>query len=207
MTKRTNYPGYLVILITLGCFILIGLDRTGQVVVLRPLTTELYQWVIVLSAIGLLLGIINAIWIHINRIQTGQPDWALSLALLASLLVVFAAGLVDSEGAAGLMVEWFFDTLIAPIQTALFALLVFFLAAAAYRFLHINRTGGTWMLMGALIMFGTQLPISQDFLGIQIQPSVNWLIDQPVMAAMRGALLGSSLAILVIGLRFLTGRQ
>lgn len=206
MSERTNFPGYLTILITLGCFILIGLDRTGQVTVLRPLTTQLYQWVIVLSAVGILLGIINLIWIHVRRIQTGQSDWSLSLALLAALLIVFAAGVVDSEGAKGLMVEWFFDTLIAPLQAALFALLAFFLAAAAYRFLRINRTGGTWMLMGTLVMFGTQLPISQELFGIQLQPSVNWLLDQPVMAAMRGALLGSSLAILVIGLRFMTGR-
>jgi hypothetical protein len=160
-----------------------------------------------LAGFALLLGVANVFLVHLRRIYTGQPGWTASMGLLVALFAVFVAGLVDPRGAASPLVEWLFDSIIAPGQATLFALLAFFMAAAAYRYLRIGRTGGAWMLAGTLLMLVAQLPVAASSLPDSFKLWMDWLLMQPVMAVMRGALLGSGLALLIVGLRFLLGRN
>ncbi len=189
-------------------FALLALDR-AQVFgdALRPFANRLFAWAIVLGGVALLLGAINVAWVHLRRVQVGAPDWIGSLALLVALFVVLAAGLVDPAGTANPLVEWLFDAIIAPGQATLFALLVFFMAAAAYRYLRIGRPGGAWILVGALLMMLTQLPVASGWLPPGVANFTVWLLEQPGMAALRGALLGSSLALALVGLRMIVGRR
>lgn len=189
-------------------FALLALDR-AQVfgTALRATANGLFAWAIVLGGVALLLGAINVAWVHLRRVQAGAPDWIGSLALLVTLFVVLAAGLVDPAGTANPLVEWLFDAIIAPGQATLFALLVFFMAAAAYRYLRIGRPGGAWLLAGALLMMFSQLPAASGWLPTGVADFTVWLLEQPGMAALRGALLGSSLALALVGLRMIVGRR
>jgi hypothetical protein len=85
--------------------------------------------------------------------------------------------------------------------------LAFFMAAAAYHYLRIGRPGGAWMLAGVLVIFLAQMPASVSILGPDFGSIVNWLLIEPVTATMRGVLLGSSLGLAIVGLRFLFGRN
>ncbi len=83
------------------------------------------------------------------------------------------------------LTEWLFDAIIAPGQATLFALLAFFMIAAAYRLLR-GRNGGGWMLAALLMLTAQALqpacgcrPASLAFAG--------WTLDVPVMATLRGA--------------------
>jgi hypothetical protein len=105
------------------------------------------------------------------------------------------------------VVEWIFDAIIAPGQASLFALLAFFMAAAAYRYMRIGRPGGAWMLAGVLAIFLVQMPASAAMTPPAFGPVVDWLLVEPVTATVRGVLLGSSLGLLIVGLRFLLGRN
>jgi len=205
--RHSSRPDYVLLAVFALSFILVGVDRSGWTQVLRPLTTRLYAWVLLLSAFALLLGVLSVVWLHIRRIQLGREEWWLSLILLVALLAVVGAGLVDASGAFSPPVMWMFDYVIAPIQATLFALLAFFLAAAAYRFLRIGRSGGVWMLAGALFMLIVQAPVSRLFLAAPLERLADWLLEQPVMAALRGVILGGGLALLVIGVRFLLDRE
>jgi hypothetical protein len=181
------------------------LDRLG----VAPITSVMalgYQWLILLAGVALLIGTVNVAAMHLWRIQTGQRDWVLSLVLLAVLVAVFVAGAVSPAGANGPLLDWVFSALVAPGQASLFALLVFFMAAAAYRFLRIDRPGGAWMLAGALLVLVAQWPLAAQWLPPVYITTVFWLLDGPVMAALRGLLLGSGIALLVIGLRLLAGK-
>lgn len=191
-----------VILLSLTMLVL---ERLGVAAVASTLALG-YQWLIFLAGIALLIGTANVAAMHLWRIQTGQRDWVLSLVLLAVLLAVFVAGLVSPAGANGPLLDWVFTALVAPGQASLFALLVFFMAAAAYRFLRIDRPGGAWMLAGALIVFIAQWPLATQWLPPAYASAAFWLLDAPVMAALRGLLLGSGIALLVIGLRLLVGK-
>jgi hypothetical protein len=201
---RLSLTSALSLFMVATCFVVILLERAGLAPLLRPLTTALYAWTVLLAAFALLLGVTNVAMVHLRRIYAGQREWVGSLALVVTMLSVLSAGLLDPRGATAPVVEWFFDALIAPAQATLFALLAFFTIAAAYRYLRIGLRGGAWMLAGALTVLLAQMPLL--FWPATSQAVINWLVTVPATATFRGVLLGGSLALLVIGIRFLLGR-
>lgn len=205
-STRLSVTGFFISLLAIACFAFLLLAQTNAGAGLQPLTGVVYQWLMWLGGIALLLGIANVAWLHLRRIQSGRRDWELSLVLIAVLAAVVVAGLINPLGAQGPLVEWIFDYVLAPGQSALFALLVFFMAAAAYRYLRIGRQGGAWMLLGALIIILTQAPMLVPVLPASMVAATDWFIDAPVMAALRGVLLGSGIALLVVAIRVLIGK-
>ncbi len=239
-------------LTTLLCLAIITVERTAFP---PPLATTaallagvLYRWALLLAAVALLAGVLNAAWVHGRRVQRGAREWPLSLALLATLLAVLIGGtvsgplaraLANSTGdpnanfnavgattsglaSAGVLMEWVFDSILAPSQRALFALLAFFVAAAAYDLLRVQRPSGRWMLLGALAVLLVQMPAAADVAraplivapaaasvasatggAITAADAAFWLLDEPVTAAVRGVLLGSGLALLATAVRAL----
>lgn len=203
--RRSSANIFLTLLILAALAILI-VDRVGIAPALGTALSVGYQWLMLLAGVALLIGVVNVLALHLWRIQTGQRDWVLSLILAAVMVAVFVAGVLNPGGASGPLLSWVFDTLVAPSQAALFSLLVFFMAAAAFRYLRVNRQGGAWLLVGTLIVLLAQWPLATQWLPPAYAQATFWLVDAPVMAALRGVLLGSGIALLVVGLRLLVGR-
>lgn len=189
------------------CFIVIGLERSELIPALHGWVTVLYEWFVLLSAFGLLLGVINVFYAHLARIALGQAEWGYSLALVATGLATLVAGLLQPAGVTSPTVEWIFDALLAPGLATLYALLLFFMAAAAFRYLRITNRGGGWMLAGLLLMLVIQMPASSNLLPGLAGDTMRWLLDVPLMATMRGAILGSALALFIVGVRYVLGRM
>jgi hypothetical protein len=210
VTPNTPRPrsgaNLLLTLLVLGALALLVVDRIGIAPGLGAALAAGYQWLMLLAGIAFLAGVVNVLALHLWRVQAGQRDWVLSLVLVAVLVAVFVAGIVNPAGANGPLLAWVFDALVAPAQAALFSLLVFFMAAAAFRYLRVTRPGGAWMLAGALIVFLAQWPLAVQWLPPAYVQATYWLLDAPVMAALRGVLLGSGIALLIIGLRLLVGK-
>jgi hypothetical protein len=202
-TLRTGRANYLILAILLISAALMGLERTGLFAPLRPLVLLFFDWFILLAAFALLLGIANAGWHHLQQILSGSTGWGHSLALLGTLLVVLVTGLLNQRGVHSLPIEWIFDSIIGPGQATLFALLAFFMAAATYRFLRFNSPGGLWMIAGVLLILFVQTPLLHALLPPSVAQFAAWMVEVPGMAAMRGALLGSTFALAILGVRFL----
>ena len=198
---------YLTLLITASCFILIALDRTGVLPAVHGMVVILYEWLLLLASFALLLGIAHLLLTHLRRIQQGQRDWTYSLVLVTACSAVLVAGLIQPSGVTSPTVEWIFTALIAPGQATLYALLFFFMAAAAYHYLRVTHPAGRWMLAGALLVLIAQMPASRTVLPAVYDEWVGWLLQVPVMVTLRGAILGSTLALLLLGLRFILGRS
>ena len=203
---RSFQPSYWLIILFVALIGVIGLDRLMPTATTQAVTATIFQWLMLLGGAALLLGLLNVLWLHMGRVLRGQRDWVLSLALVAVMVAVFIAGVVNPAGAESPLLTWVFDHLIAPGQLALFALLAAVMAAAAYRFLRISRPGGAWLLAGAVIILVVQMPLSSTWLPSWLVGAAFWFVDAPVMAAVRGALLGGGIALLVVGLRLLLGR-
>jgi hypothetical protein len=203
--QRSSANLLLTLLILVALAVLI-VDRIGIAPALSAALSVGYQWLMLLAGVALLIGTANVLAMHLWRVQTGQRDWVLSLILVAVMLAVFVAGVVNPAGANGPLLNWVFDALVAPSQAALFSLLVFFMAAAAFRYLRVSRQGGAWLLAGALIVLLAQWPLATQLVPPAYAQATFWLVDAPVMAALRGVLLGSGIALLVVGLRLLVGK-
>lgn len=193
-----------ILLVTALVFVTAG--RLRGIPTLAALATTGYEWILLLAASAFFLGVINVLWLHVRRIALGQRDWGLSLILVAVLLAVAAGGVLNPAGPDSPLLGWIFAGIIAPGQAALFAMLIFFMGAAAFQYLRIGRPGGVWMLAGALLILVVQLPLASAWLPPWLDALAQWWLDVPGMAALRGLLLGSGLAMLVVGLRMLTGR-
>lgn len=198
---------YLFVAIVALCFTVLALHRTGLAPGLGGVVALLYEWLIVVSSFALLLGVAHLLLTHLRRIQLGQPEWTYSLLLVIACCAVFVAGLLQPAGVTSPTVEWIFTTLIAPGQAMLYALIFFFMAAAAYHYLRLTTPAGRWMLAGALVMLVAQMPATYNLLPTIYGEWVEWLLQVPVMATVRGAILGSTLALLFFGVRFLLGRS
>lgn len=189
----------LLLVALVACLILA--DRFGLSPHTRPLVNLLYTWALLLSAFALLLGVATVLWTHLERIQKGDSEWLFSLLLVSVFALMLVAGLAIPGGVTGPLMEWAFDAFIAPGQATLFALTGFFIVAAAYRYLRLNRPGGLWILAGTLLTLLVQTPLSHQALPGLFVDFADWLLLGPVMAAMRGALLGGALAAIFAGIR------
>lgn len=187
--------------------VLLAVERGTGVPSVQAVTAELFRLLLILGAGAVLLGAVNLFSVHVGRVQRGEAEWPQSLVVLGVALVVIAAGLVDPAGRRSPLVEWIFDHVLAPGQAMLYALTAFFLAAAAYRFMRLERRGGGWLVVGAVMVMLTQMPRAQALWPTPLAGVTIWLVEAPVMAALRGALLGTALALLITGVRYLFGRM
>lgn len=204
--RQRSSANLLLTFLILAALAVLIVDRIGIAPALSAVLSVGYQWLMLLAGVALLIGAVNVVALHVWRIQAGQRDWGLSLVLVAVLVAVFVAGVVSPAGANGPLLSWVFDALVAPSQAALFSLLVFFMAAAAFRYLRVTRPGGAWMLAGTLIVLLAQWPLAAQWLPPAYAQATFWLVDAPAMAALRGVLLGSGIALLVVGIRVLAGK-
>lgn len=192
--------------LALLCLLVLLSDRLVEIVLIQSLSDWLYRSMIVLGAVTLLLGVFNVVMVHVGRIRSGEKEWSFSLLLVLCLVGTLVTGISAPNGIFNPIVAWLFDRWIAPGQAALFALLPFFLAVAAWRYLRFDHKGGGWMLAGALLMLFMQMPGGTDSLLSSLVPNFdNWL-SEPVTAVMRGVLFGGALAVLAAGVRFVVGR-
>ncbi len=199
-SRWINRIGLAITLLTAG---IVLADRLGRVPWMSPVATALYAWVLGVTGFALLLGIVSLLWVHIRRILHGEPEWPLSLLLLVAFGGVFVVGMLGAAGTTTPLMEWIFDAFIAPGQATLFALTALFLLSAAYRYLRLDRAGATWIFTGALLAFAVQTPLTLAFMPPILVNLADWLLTWPIMAALRGALLGGALAAMLVGVRLL----
>ncbi len=199
-TLQTNLVALVIMVVTAALIIVV---RSGLWPAVAATTNVLYRWAIILSAAAVVLGVCSVAWLHVRQIIVGGIHWPYSTALIAAMLAVLATGLVDPSGIQSPFVEWVFNSVISPGQATLMALLVFFMAGAAYLYLRVDRKGGGWMLFGALLMLTAQTPVARVWMTPRVGNLAAWSLDIPGMAAMRGVLIGAAAAAILVGARFL----
>jgi hypothetical protein len=159
----------------------------------------LVEGVTILAVFGLMLGLLNLLAVHSQRIVKGEERRGLSGVLILGMLGALVVGIVSPGSAAN---RWVFDHLYAPLQSSMTALLAFFAISAAYRALRIRNTDALILLVISLFMLFTQLPFGQT-LWPELSAIRNWLLAIPVTAGIRGILLGVALGTITTALRVL----
>jgi len=167
-----------------------------------PALTLIYQWGLVLVAVGGLIGLGTLAAFHIRNIIRQKKGWIYSVVLLAAFLFAMIAGFVLTPQSA------FYQDLIlnvqVPVETSLLAILA---ATLLYASLQLIRTRG-WTPLS--IAFMASAVFSMLFnLGL-IRTASGTLGEQLLMffrrlplVGARGVLIGMALGGLVMGLRFL----
>ena len=123
-------------------------------------------WFDIIAAFAILLGAFHLLKIHFTKIDTKHKDYPYSIILIIGFLAMIFAGFfyrgggeqavwgehLNSEGS---LFKWIFDSIFAPLEATMFALLAFFVASASYRAFRIRNFEASLLLIaGVLVMLG-----------------------------------------------------
>ena len=167
----------------------------------------LVEWVSILAAMALLLGVINLVAVHLRKVGTQAKGWMYSLILFVSFLVVLSLGIVKLAVPANPIgrdgVNFAFNYIQAPVEAALAALLGVVLIVAGARLIYRRRNWGAvfFVLIAAMLLVGVAPLNNLSFM----QGLSQWIMQVPAAGGARGILLGIALGVLTTGLRVIMG--
>ena len=192
-------------IVAASCGMIVLLDYFIADATLDAIGRSLVAWVSILAAVAFVLGLLNLARVHGSRVLRGRSGWPYSLALLGSLLVTLLLGLAPGAGGASdPALSWIFTYVYQPLSTAIFSLLAFYIATAAYRSLRLR----TWEA-GGLFVAGVIVLLGQIPLGAQIWDALpqarTWLLAVVGAAGLRGIIIAAALGAILTALRVLLG--
>jgi len=191
---RRAVPG----LVALAAGAVVLLDFFLENPLLDAVGASLLDGAVILGACALLLGLVNLLMVHERRIRRREPGWATSVVILASALASLTLGLVAWQTPA---FAWFYRYLLFPLEASAGALLAFAVAQALVHAWRLGRLEGTLLLVVGLVVLLGSLPMSG---WLERAGAVrDWLVAVPVLAAVRGLLVGVALGAVATGLRLL----
>ncbi|NWF80421.1 MAG: hypothetical protein HXY37_10290 [Chloroflexi bacterium] len=193
--------------------LIVLLDFAGAGGAFAIFAAILVEWAAVITAVGLLFGVLSVAATHVQRIGARSADWRYSLLLILGMLVMIVAGMFfPLPGRAGIVlpaslaevpIRTVFRTLYEPIASSLLALLAFFSLSAALRALGRGSAEAAVIVVVAMLVLVAQLPpvTALPAVGATLQ----WLNDYVALAGARGLLIGAAIGAFVAGLRVLLG--
>ncbi len=162
---------------------------------------------VIVGAVAVLIGVLNLLGVHLRRVLEGEPGWPYSIALLFAALAVLLIAAVEGLGLVqGTALSGFlFNAVQVSVESALSALLVFFLVYAAARLLRhrITWSGLLFVVILLVVLVGwLQVPALGGFNALS-----EWIRTVPASAGARGLLIGVALGATAAGVRVLLGQD
>jgi hypothetical protein len=191
----------LLLAILAGSIVLLSYLQANPI---RPLSDGLLQVAALLTAAGLLIGIVNVVNVHIRRMVARAADWQYSGVLVIALLTTFGLGLVPggtsvATGLAGAIFHYVYQ----PLAGSILALLTFFALRAAWRALQVRPGEASIILVVAVIFLLASGPWAAVVPGLS--EVLQWIRAYPVLGVARGLLLSIGIGALVASIRLLFG--
>ncbi len=207
--RLINFIATVIVVSTL-LLTLLGLS-TKQGSLPADLTAFVITLVAVVGAIAVLVGLLNLLAVHLGRISRSEYGWPYSIVVVVTAALVIALRVLDRQGIWSGKLEGeqmslrVFEAVQVSLESALGALLVFFLVYAAYRLMRRQVTVPHLLFTLALvIVLLGWIPLK----GVDTLADVQrWLVRVPVSAGARGLLIGVGLGTVMVGVRVLIGHD
>ena len=207
MKIRLNAPISAAIAIGVGIVVLAGYFIPS----INNIRFILLRTGLVLSAVALLVGIINLLTVHFKKMVAENENSGYSLILVIALIITLIVGVIDmvQTYVAGQpnfqMTNWVFTNLQLPIETSLLAVTTISLTYAAANILRkrMDLFSITFFFVILLVLLGSFSvpPATLPFL----HSIRDWIVRVPALGGARGLLLGIALGTITTGIRILMG--
>ena len=167
--------------------------------------TELQQWIIIVAAAAVVLGVANVGRIHLRKVNRREKDWPYSIPLLFGIVLMGGIGLVFGIHP-GSLFDFLYLNSYVPMQGTMFALLAFFIASAAYRAFRIRSLEAALLAITAVVVMIGRVPIGHA-LSSELPEISEWIMNFPNLAAKRAILIGAALGAISTGLKIILGLE
>lgn len=161
--------------------------------------------VITLAGIATLVGVINLITVHSQKVRDEKPDWFNSVVLIVAFGGTTVFGLLFKPS------HPIFTQLVAsiqfPVEASLLALLSITLAAAMVRAIRPGMNKASLLFIAAVLVFIWAATGFIPFQSSKMMQSVASFLNTLQIGGARGMLLGIGLGALTTGLRVLIGKD
>ena len=163
--------------------------------------SEMFQ---IIFAVAVGLGVINILRVYGYQVVRRRKGWINGLALIVAMIVTATAGLWaeygSSDGVKFFFQDFLFGGLYNNLGSAMFSLLAFYIAGAAYRSFRVHNPEAALMMLAALVVMIGQIPLG-FFISKQLPVMRNWLMTQVSTPGIRAILFGILVAFLVTAVR------
>jgi hypothetical protein len=190
----------LILAVLSGLVVLIGYF----VPAVAPVQQIVLNWAIILAGTAALVGVLNLILVHGNKVVQREKGSPYSAILLVCLFATFVIGLVLGPEHTGMRL--LVNGIIVPVEAALLALLAVTLVYASIRLLRRRPNVMSMVFLAtALLMLAASATLPFGEIGILNNFLRPWFQHVLALGGARGILLGVALGTLLTSLRVLFG--
>jgi hypothetical protein len=161
------------------------------------------RWAMLLTAVQLLVGVINLLRTHWKKFTGDQPGKAYSLVVVISFGIVLL--IAAPFGPTGQWSLWLFNNIQVPIEASLMGILAIVLVYACARMFNRRSNVYSVIFVGTilLVLIGTASLPGMDL--IYFRELKDWISRVWSVAGARGILLGVGLGTVAASFRVLMG--
>jgi hypothetical protein len=181
------------------------------------------QYMVIIAGFALLLGVVNVTQSNIRKIERRKPGWPFAISLLAGLFVMGTMGilsaarvgpfqgLLTTPAGAATPFYWMTRSFFSPLQAAMFSLLAFYIASAAFRAFRVRNVEATILMIAAFLVMLGRTPLGEYAFGWikggerWLPGLTDWIMAVPNTAAQRGIIIGAALGAASMSLRVILG--
>jgi len=165
---------------------------------------------------SIFLGLISLSIVHGRKLWKRETGWHNSLAFFIAAIAMFLFGAYSHMGKSANYINnhWYnslFNGLMMNFDSAMFALLAFYIVSAAYRAFRIRSMEAILLMISALVVmlgmvdFGLWLthsiPLTSGFAFLRIESISGWILSWVNMPAQRAVMIGVNIGALAMALR------
>ncbi len=180
---------------------IIMLDYFVAIPGLSNIAKEIQSWTVLISAFLLGIGMMNLLVVNIRGMRN-KGDTLDAVVLIGAMVVMFVVTLFNKQFDAAY--RWLFYEIYAPLGTAVFSLLMYSMASAAFRAITAKSLESTVFLIAAIVSMLGVAPVG-EVISRQIPTFYQWLLTVPNMAAQRGITIAAAVGAMAVSLRVLLG--
>lgn len=168
---------------------------------------ELLRWAVSLSAVALLVGLMNLASVHSRKLDNEGAFPVNSLVLILAMLISFFLVLIFGPTSPGAM--FILNYIQIPVETSLIAILAITLVYSSARLVRRKTDTFSFVFLAtALVILVTTSPLVTDLfpiIGDRLFDLRIWVTTVPATAGARGILIGIALGTIATGIRILMG--
>lgn len=201
MNLRLRTPALGGIAVVSGGVVLLGYFLPLPII--SGLRSVFLEWALILSAVALVVGVVNLFNVHVKKATAGGEQGVFSVILIVSFVLTFV--MVVFFGLTSETSLWIFNYLLLPVEASLVAILAIVLLFALIRLFY-KKLSIFNLIFAMTVFFLLAATVVTAWIDIpEIGLLRDWVAHTWSLAGTRAILLGVSLGAIATGLRVLLG--